>query len=214
MKALKIIRFFEKEYGIKRPTANNPFLTLIKCILSQRTRDENTERASRALFKIARTPQQILELSESRLRKIIRPAGFYRNKAKTIRAVSKMILEKYGGKTPKTRQELLTLPGVGFKTADVTLAYGWGIPAIPVDTHVSQISKRLGLARPGDDVEDVRKKLERTFPKNRWYVVNHGMVRFGREICKPIRPLCIKNRDLCPFSDFCRAYKTKKFNVR
>jgi endonuclease-3 len=189
------------------------FELLIETVLSQRTRDENSEKAARQLFSVAKTPKQIIKLPIKKLQSLIRISGPYRQKAKRIKQISKTILENYKGKVPNTREELMKLYGVGYKTADIVLMYGFNIPSIAVDTHVNQVSKRIGLVDVKDDFEEVKEKLEKIFPKNKWYLINLGFVIFGKEICKPVNPLCIKDSKNCPFSGFCKAYKTKGFKV-
>jgi endonuclease-3 len=202
----KLIKFLKERYGrdIKiKPSINHEvFKLLITTILSQRTRDENSEKAANALFSRADTPEKILKLSKKELERLIRPSGPYRQKAKRIKAVSKIILEKYKGKVPKTREELMELPGVGFKTADVVLMYGHGIPSIAIDTHANRIPKRIGLVDETSDVEEVKRVLESLIPKKDWYIVNMGLVQFGREICRPINPKCV----ICPMSKYCDYY--------
>jgi endonuclease-3 len=212
-----ILNFLEKNYGkgIDTSPMNNQeiFELLIETILSQRTRDENSEKAADQLFSVANTAKKILKLPMKKLQKLIRISGPYKQKTKRIKQVSKIILEKYNGKVPDKREELLKLPGVGYKTADIVLMYGFGIPRIAVDTHCNRVPKRLGLVNKKANVEDVRKKLEDIFPKSKWYLINLGFVNFGKQICKPINPLCIKNQKNCLFSNFCRAYRTKEFKV-
>ena len=209
-----ILNFLEKRYGkyIDNSTMRKQdiFELLIETVLSQRTRDENSEKAAKQLFSVARTPKQIVKLPTERLQNLIRISGPYRQKAKRIKQISKEILEKYKGKVPNNREELMKLPGVGFKTADIVLMYGFNIPSIAVDTHVLKTSKRIGLADIKDNVEEVKERLEGMFPKNKWYLINLGFVSFGKEVCKPVNPICIKNSENCPFSGFCKAYKTKK----
>jgi endonuclease-3 len=211
-----ILDFLEKRYGkyIDTSSMKNKeiFELLIETILSQRTRDENSEKAANRLFAIARTPRQISKLPIKKLEKLIRISGPYRQKAKRIKQASKVILEKYKGIVPNNREKLIELPGVGFKTADIVLMYGFNIPSVAVDTHVLKTSKRMGLTDLKDNVEIVREKLESLFPKNKWYLINLGFVSFGKEICKPT-PICIKDPKNCPFSVFCRAYKIKKFKI-
>ena len=204
----KILKVLKKFYYSRKPAVHfsSPFKVLISCILSQRTKEENTEKASAELFSIADTPEKIAELSLKKIESLIKPAGFYRQKAKRIKQVSKIILEKYNGKVPKKREELMKLPGVGLKTSAVVLSYGHGIPIIAVDTHVNRISKRLGLVRKCADVEEVRKTLERIFPKKEWKFVNLGFVNFGREICRPVKPKC----DTCELKDICEFFRNKK----
>jgi endonuclease-3 len=215
-KAKTIIDFLEKRYGkdidISRMKNQEIFELLIETILSQRTRDENSEKAAKQLFAIARTPKQILKLPMKKLKNLVKISSPYRQKAKRIKQVSKIILEKYKGKVPNDREELMKLSGVGYKTADIVLMYGFNKPAIAVDTHVFLVSKRIGLAGLKDNVEEVKKKLEGIFPRSRWYLINLGFVSFGKEICKPT-PICIKDPKNCPFSGFCKAYKTKKFKL-
>jgi endonuclease-3 len=211
-----ILNFLESMYGkhidSSRMKNQEVFELLIETVLSQRTRDENSEKAARQLFSVARTPKQIIKLPIKKLQNLIRISGPYRQKAKRIKQISKTILEEYKGKVPSNRQELMKLYGVGYKTADIVLMYGFNIPSIAVDTHVFQVSKRVGLADVKDNVEEVKEKLEKIFPKNKWYLINLGFVSFGKEICKP-SPMCIKDPKLCPFSGFCRAYKTKRFKL-
>jgi len=214
-KAETILNFLEKKYGMyvddSKMSNQQIFELLIETVLSQRTKDENSSRAAEQLFRFARTPKQIMKLPTEKLQSLIRISGPYRQKAKRIKQISKTILEDYKGKVPNNRQELMKLYGVGFKTADIVLMYGFNIPSIAVDTHVFKVSKRIGLADIQNNVEDVKEKLEKLFPRNKWYIINLGFVSFGKEICKPLNPLCIKDPKNCPFSGFCKAYKTKRF---
>lgn len=203
-KTKKILSVLRRYYNKREGTVHfkNPFLVLVSCVLSQRTREENTEKAAKQLFAKAKTPQQIAKLPLKKLQRLIKPAGFYRQKALRLKQISKILLKEYNGKVPVTRDELMSLPGVGFKTADVVLAYGHDIPAIPVDTHVFRCSKRLGLVSADADVEEVRKHLQKIFPKRLWHIVNLGFVNFGREVCKQ-KPRC----EICELRNFCRYYK-------
>jgi len=212
-----ILNFLEKTYGnyidSSRMRNSEIFKLLIGTVLSQRTRDENTDKASEQLFSVVYTPEEILKLPMRKLQNLIKPSGPYRQKAKRIKQISKIILEKYNGKVPNNREELMELPGVGYKTADIVLMYGFGIPRIAIDTHCNRVPKRIGLVDKKANVEEVRKKLEKLFPKDKWYLINLGFVNFGRDTCKPVNPLCIKDSKKCPFSKFCKAYKTKDFKV-
>jgi endonuclease-3 len=205
----KLIKFLKERYGrdikIKPSTHYEVFKILVETILSQRTRDENSERAAENLLSKADTPEKILRLKTKKLEKLIRPSGPYRQKAKRIKEVSKIILEKYNGKVPKTREELIELPGVGFKTADVVLMYGHGIPSIAIDTHANRIPKRIGLVDEKANLEEVKRTLENLTPKKDWYIVNLGLVQFGREICRPINPKC----EICPISKYCKYFSNK-----
>jgi len=212
-----ILNFLESRYGkhidSSRMKNQEVFELLIETVLSQRTRDENSEKAAQQLFSVAKTPRQIIKLPIKKLRSLIRISGPYRQKAKRIKQISKTILEEYKGKVPNSREELMKLYGVGYKTSAIVLMYGFGIPAIAVDVHVEVCSKRLGLASKTAKPQEIEKELEKMFPKNKWYLINLGFVIFGKEICKPINPLCIKDAKNCPFSGFCKAYKTKRFKV-
>ena len=134
-------------------------------------------------------------------------------KSKKIKRTTKTILEKFNGKVPRTRDELTSLYGVGPKTADIVLMYGFNIPSIAIDTHANRVPKRIGLVNKKANVEQVKGKLEDIFPRNKWYLINMGFVSFGKEICKPVNPICIKNKRNCPFSGFCKAYRNKDFTV-
>ena len=198
----EITKTLQKRYRIK-PLRAKPFKILISCILSQRTKDEITRDASKRLFKIADTPEKILKLSEREIAELIKPVGFYNQKAKRIKEVAKLILEKYGGRIPSSREELMKLPGVGGKTADVVLCYGFGKEVIPVDTHVATISRRLGLTK-AKDPEKIRKDLHRIVPKRYRRIFNLLMVEFGKEVCRTRKPKC----RICPIKDYCPSKST------
>lgn len=204
----KVLNVLKKFYYSRKGAVHfsSPFKVLISCILSQRTKEENTEKASLKLFSVADTPEKLAKLSLREIESLIKQVGFYKQKARRIKQIAKIILEKYNGKIPKNREELMRLPGVGFKTSAVTLSYGHGIPIIAVDTHVNRISKRLGLVKENANVEEVRKTLEKIFPKSQWKYVNLGFVNFGREVCKPINPKCNE----CELKNICKFYKNKK----
>jgi len=201
-----IIKTLKKLYNTEHSITRNKFMLLIGTILSQRTRDENTARAVGNLSSKVKNPRHIISLPLNRLEKLIKPSGMYRQKALRIKSVSKIILEKYKGKVPKTRQELIELPGVGFKTADIVLSYGYGVPTIAVDTHVNRIPKRIGLVDEKAKLEDVRKELERITSERDRFIVNHGLVQFGQNVCRPVKPLCEK----CLINKICKYYKTRK----
>jgi endonuclease-3 len=214
-KAEKILNFLEKRYGkdVERSHLRNRdiFKLLIETVLSQRTRGENSWKAAEQLFAVADTPEKILKLPMKKLQKLIRVSGPYRQKAKRIKETSKIILEKYNGKVPSNREELMAIPGIGYKTSAIVLMYGFNKPIIAIDTHCNRIPKRLGLVDKKANVEEVREKLESIFPKNKWYLINYTLISFGREICKPINPQC--DSYPCTFRYFCRAYKTKDFKI-
>jgi len=177
----------------------SPFLVLISCIMSLRTKDETTLPASERLFQLADTPQKILKLKIQQIEKAIYPVGFYRIKAKTIKAICSDILKKFDGKVPKDINTLLTMKGVGRKTANLVLIEGYGIRAICVDTHVHRISNRFGyvMTKMPDETEwALRKKL----PKKHWIDYNALLVTWGQNICKPVSPLCSN----CALKKFCK----------
>lgn len=176
----------------------NPFKLLIATLISLRTKDEVTAPASQRLFARADTPAKMLSLSPAEIEKLIYPAGFYRVKAKNIIEVCNILLEKFGGQVPDDLDTLLTLPGVGRKTANLVVAEGFGKPGLCVDTHVHRITNRWGYVRTAtpDDTEMVlRKKL----PPHLWAQTNKLIVAFGQTICKPVSPLCTE----CLLSDLC-----------
>lgn len=185
--------------------APDPFRILVSTIISLRTKDAVTIAASRRLFAIADTPQRMLELSCGTIEDAIFPAGFYRNKAKHILKISSMLMEKYGGQVPSDRDALLSLPGVGVKTANLTLNLGFGIDAICVDTHVHRISNRMGWITTKTP-EESEKALEKVMPKRYWIPLNELLVSFGQRICKPISPLCSQ----CPVPDVCERRNVVK----
>jgi endonuclease-3 len=198
----KLVRFLRKKYGGKDTTVREKytvFQTLISCILSQRTREENTEKASSQLFAVAKTPQQILQLTDKQLERLIKPAGFYRQKAKKIKELCKILAEKYKWKVPNSKQKLMELPGVGPKTASVVMCYGFNVPCVPVDIHVEIASKRLGLVPESAKPIEVQKILEKLIPRRDQEIVNRGLVNFGRDVCKTRKPKC----ELCPFMKEC-----------
>ena len=204
-----VIKFLNKNYNKGKKVhfpAKNKFMLLIGTILSQRSRDENTEIAVNNLFSRAKTPEQMLRLPTKEMQKLIKRSGPYRQKAKRIKQVSKILLEKYKGRVPKTREELIALPGVGFKTADIVLSYGFGVPTIAVDTHVNRIPKRMGIVNEKASVEEVRTELERLTPIKHRLDVNHSLVRFGQTICRPVGPKC----NICELNKICDYYVSNK----
>jgi len=177
---------------------NDPFKILISTILSARTRDSSTEVVTKNLFSRYKTPQEISNASIEILEKLVHKSGFYKVKAARIKEVSRIISEDYKGEVPVDFDELVSLPGVGAKTANCVLVYAFNIPAIPVDTHVHRIPNRLGWIKTTKP-EQTEKKLKEIIPKSQWIRVNRLFVRFGQEICLPIHPKC----DSCPLNAVC-----------
>ena len=177
---------------------HNPYLVLIACILSLRTNDKTTYPATLRMLELAKTPQEMMNISEGDLANAIYPVGFYKNKAKQIIELSKTIVEKLNGKVPDTIENLTKFNGVGRKTANLVLAKGFGIPAICVDVHVHRIFNRIGyvITKTPDETEfALRKKL----PQKYWLDINTLMVTHGQNVCKPTKPKC----DECPIREYC-----------
>jgi len=202
----KILEGYLKEKSLIQKFVDEkftPFQVLVATILSARTRDEQSEKISRKLFKKVRMPHDLLKFDEEQLAREIYPIGFYRTKAKNLIKLAKILVEEYDGRVPDKMEELLKLPGVGRKTANIVLAYAFNKPAIAVDTHVHRIFNRWGFLKtkkPEETEMELRKKL----PKKLWRKVNNLLVNFGKNICKPIRPLCDKCplNSLCPFPEY------------
>jgi endonuclease III len=164
-------------------------LVLISCIMSLRTRDETTLPASERLFALAETPRALLDLTVEQIERAIYPVGFYKTKARTIHGICRDLLEKFHGEVPADLDQLLTMKGVGRKTANLVLTEGFGIPAMCVDTHVHRISNRFGYVKtltPDETEQVLRKKL----PRTHWIDYNALLVTWGQNVCKPISPLC------------------------
>lgn len=179
--------------------SKDPYLVLISCVLSLRTKDKTTVEASNRLFKIADTPRKMLNIFPREMEKIIYPVGFYRTKAKTIHEINKRLVNNFGGKVPARLEDLLSFKGVGRKTANLVLGLGFGIPAICVDTHVHRISNRLGWVK-SDKPEETEAQLAEIIPKKYWIDLNTILVSFGQNICLPVSPFCGKCvvRGVCP----------------
>ncbi len=177
----------------------SPFLVLISCILSLRTKDETTLPASERLFALAHTPEALLKLSLAQIEKAIYPVGFYKTKARTIHGICHDILEKFDGKVPDEIDELLTMKGVGRKTANLVLTEGFGKLGVCVDTHVHRISNRLGYVKTKTP-EETEWALREKLPKKYWMKYNALLVTWGQNVCKPVSPLCSQ----CPVNGICQ----------
>jgi endonuclease-3 len=203
----KIIAILKKEVrqwkepivGVVAHRSRDPFQVLISCMLSLRTKDETTAGATERLFGLASTPEVILRLSLSRIEKTIYPVGFYRTKAKNIKAICKQLLECYGGKVPNEIDELVKLPGVGRKTANLVVTLGYGKQGICVDTHVHRISNRWGYVKTKTP-EETEIALRRKLPSEYWIIFNDLLVPYGQNLCRPISPFCSR----CKIACYCR----------
>ena len=184
----------------------NPFQCLCAVMLSAQTTDKSVNLVTPSLFSAYPDPKSMAEAKLEDVESYIKSIGLYRNKAKNLVGLSKAIVERFGGEVPREKELLVSLPGVGIKTANVVLAECYGVPAMAVDTHLSRVSKRLGLANEKDEPVDIEKKLERRFPKQHWIKLHHQMIWFGRIKCKAISPQC----DDCKLQEFCREFKKKK----
>ncbi len=210
-KALIILKILKKECEkYQKPVSTSiqektkdPFKVLIATILSARARDLQTEKVSNELFKYADNPKKLANFDIKKLKKILRPIGFYNEKSKRIKGASKYILNNFNGKIPNKFDELIKIPGVGRKTANVFLAEVHNLNVIGVDVHCHRVPNRLGLIRTNKPIE-TEKNLEKLFPKSEWKNVNRVFVSHGQNICKPIKPLCFK----CPIEKYCN-YKFK-----
>ncbi len=168
---------------------DSPFKVLVSTVLSQRTKDANTARASAQLFSRLATPKKIASARLKQIERLIRPSGFYKTKARYIKGLSKQLLANFNGKVPDSLEELLSLKGVGRKTANCVLVYGFRKPAVPVDTHVHRISNRIGLVKTKNPGQ-TETELMKTVPKRHWIELNGLMVKFGQQICLPRNPRC------------------------
>jgi len=179
---------------------SSTYTLLVAVVLSAQATDKGVNRATEKLFKVADTPQKMLKLGEAGLTQHIKTIGLYRNKAKNVIALSRLLIEKHGGEVPRTRDELQALPGVGRKTANVVLNIAYGEPTIAVDTHIFRVGNRTGLA-PGKDVLEVELKLEKVVPAHYKQHAHHWLILHGRYTCIARKPLCPKCvvRDLCQF---------------
>lgn len=195
-----------RRFSIQRPEPKgelehvNPFTLVVAVALSAQATDAGVNKATRALFKVADTPQKMLDLGEEKVRDYIRTIGLYRNKAKNVIALSQRLVDVYGGEVPKTREELVTLPGVGRKTANVVLSMAFGIPTMAVDTHIFRIANRIRLA-PGKTPDEVEDKLMRIIPEAYLFHAHHWLILHGRYCCKARKPEC----ERCVIADICKS---------
>jgi endonuclease-3 len=209
-KLFALIQSTLRDNNLVRPTAlknlqiqedGDPFKILIGTILSARTRDEVTTTVIRTLFSRFKNPEDLSRANINDIKKLIQKIGFYNVKASRLKEVSQLIIKKYNGKVPSNLDELLTLPGVGRKTANCVLVYGFKKPAIPVDIHVHRISNRIGIVNTKNP-EETENVLQNKIEKKYWIRVNETFVTFGQNICLPIKPKC----GVCQLTKMCKYY--------
>ena len=201
----KIMKILGKDfYKVGKTTLNrmrkkpDAFKILISCLLSLRTQDKNTKVASDRLFTVADTPKGIVKLSTPRLEKLIFSSGHYKKKARTLKHVSGVLIDEFNSEVPIDKERLLSIKGIGPKTANIVLAFAFGQNVLPIDTHCHRIPNRLGWVKTKTP-EQTEKELEKVLPKKYWNEFNGMFVQFGQEICQPISPWCSK----CPIFKFC-----------
>ncbi len=208
MKPSEILKIMEKSIKrkayIDRTRTKDKLLLLILILISARTKDELLEEVSSRIIK-SLSSRRLCKLTEEEISRIIYPVGFYKTKAKHIKELCRIIKEKYKGKVPNSIDELVKLPGVGRKTANLFLATAYNKKTICVDVHVHRISNRLGLVNTKTPAE-TEKALEKIFDKKDWPKINEAFVPFGKEICRPVNPRC----DICPLKNICKFNKSKK----
>lgn len=203
----KILATLETVYHDAGPELkfNSPFELLISVILSAQCTDARVNKVTKELFANYNTPQAVSEMDIELLESFIKSCGLYKSKAKNIKATATTLLDSFNGNVPQTREELMSLPGVGRKTANVILSVGYGKPAFAVDTHVFRVANRLGLA-PAKTPEDVEKQLTAIIPEQKWGKAHHWLIHHGRRICHAQKPACTS----CPLCDNCKYYISKQ----
>ena len=206
VQTMEVIRILEKRYPDAKAELDhtNPFELLIATILSAQCTDVRVNKVTADLFKELKSPEDYIFLGQEELGKRIKSCGFYNSKSKSIIGACEMLIDKFGGRVPETIEELMELPGVGRKTANVVASNSFGVDAIAVDTHVFRVSNRIGLAK-SDDVLEVEKQLMRMIDKDMWTKAHHIIIFHGRRTCKARNPLCGE----CPITGYCNYYKRK-----
>ena len=205
------IRYCFDQMGVMFPEAHcelnhsNPFELVIAVALSAQCTDVLVNKVTKTLFEKYKAPEDYLKVPLEELQNDIRSIGLYRNKAKNIQNLCRIVLAEYNGEIPTDRDELTKLPGVGRKTANVVVSVAFNVPAIAVDTHVERVSKRLGICRWKDSVLEVEKTLMKKVPIDEWSVTHHRLIFFGRYHCKAQNPQCPS----CPLVELCREGKKR-----
>jgi len=206
VKINEVVKILKKELAVgEMPIVSHlaenqrdPFVILISTLLSLRTKDEVTAEATDRLFALASTPEEMLQVPQAKIAKTIYPVGFYRVKAKTIHSTCRELLDRFGSKVPDHLHDLLSIKGVGRKTANLVVTLAYGKDGICVDTHVHRISNRLGYVQTKTP-DETEFALRARLPRRHWIIYNTLMVAFGRKTCKPISPLC----SACPIKLYC-----------
>ncbi|MEW9698911.1 endonuclease III [Paenibacillus sp. SI8] len=207
----KLVRHILDTIGELFPDAHcelhhsNPFELTIAVLLSAQCTDETVNKVTQSLFQKYKRPEDYLAVPLEELEQDIRRIGLFRNKANNIQKLCQLLLDKFEGEIPEKHEQLVELPGVGRKTANVVVSNAFGVPAIAVDTHVERVSKRLGLVGAEDSVLEVEKKLMKKVPREEWTQTHHRLIFFGRYHCKAQNPQC----DVCPLLDNCREGKKR-----
>jgi len=202
----QVMSILEKHFNYTERTTLNrmrkehadPFKILISCLLSLRSRDETTEKISNELFQIADTPEKLMKIPLKRLEGIIYSTGHYHKKARTLKHVSSEIINRFNGNVPESKEDLMSIKGIGPKTANIVLNFAFNQPYIPVDVHCHRIPNRLGWVETKTP-EKTEQELIRILPKQYWFEFNGIFVLFGRTICTPISPKC----SICPIRRYC-----------
>jgi len=190
---------------VARESDRDPFRILISCLLSLRTKDKTTSEASTRLFALAHTPASLLKIPLRKIEQAIYPVGFYRTKAKSMHAICRRLLDVYGGRVPDSIDQLVTLSGVGRKTANLVVTVGYGKPGICVDIHVHRITNRWGYVKTKTP-EETEEALRRKLPKQYWITFNDLLVPYGQNLCQPVSPYCRK----CKLTEYCERVGVKK----
>lgn len=198
-----ILKVLKETYPEAKCALNfgSPYELLVSTMLSAQCTDVRVNKVTSQLYKQYNTPEKMISLTEEELGEKIKSCGFFRNKSKNILATSRELVEKYDGEVPHTMEQLIELPGVGRKTADVVLSNAFGVPAIAVDTHVFRVSNRLGIAK-GTTPHKVEMELMENIPQSMWSDSHHYLIWHGRRICKSRKPDC----EHCPLAPYCEYF--------
>ena len=202
----EVLKLLKKEYGYAGPMLNftTPFELLIATVLSAQCTDVRVNKVTQELYEIANTPEGILQMGEKKLIDTIKSCGLYQTKSKNILNLCEILINEHGSRVPESMNELISLPGVGRKTANVVMSNAFGIPAIAVDTHVFRVSNRIGLAS-SKNVSSTENDLMKNIPKKMWSEAHHWLIFHGRQICSARNPKC----DKCFLTNYCLYYRER-----